>query len=795
MHKIEITSIENIPWAQRLIINFYLLRDCFNPSIGGWDYILADCGYKGLCDTEWINILPNTQHPLHSTIIRYAGNYTFVWDYGGVEGINPANFNSNHSYVIQLVLADRTCGFIDPCADASYVTQYGLEPEGAVGTDGDPGNINNNCGSGYTLRADSNGCLFCEAIPYNSGSGAPDISEPSETESGWDISEPSHATRPSEPSEPDPPISGITEASQASQIEEIEPGHTADGPLIAPLTAGPMGPGGPPTSDVIGSPASSPLPMGYNYALGGDIPFVEGSFGPNANIQGTLSRTSFGGTSSKVSPIIRLNARVPIIAKKLISNANAALNQKQKAAFLNINTNQVRSQSKISAPNDVKKQTKPQPTIVIVDNVAYIKQKDSASNGTSSNVQPIKDLVKIPRQYTSSTDNRVIKVGGQQRQFVDNEVKSLVSPGSRLLNLILEKVKSNVFNLDASSSFSSSFDFQVKTDSQTRSGDTHYFESYVRSIGRGSYRLMLSVFLKSGNNVYHVASSSDITRSGTIRIAQQIAINVPPGNAYVIAVVYDAEGKVVAVKPSPIKVLDSFTKRGGIYSTSSIVPAKFNNTIEELISSNSSITFPIGEPNNYVGLYCNILPGANDLITLASMVKPITTNVEHGIKIIDDSNVVISNSFGKLNINGISPTGNYTAASYVKISRAIINDCSIIVSSNSVKSNIVTVNVGRDIALAPFAVISNSFNSLTNILTVLIDMPFVSTDFIAYVSGVANYAPPIVRGATTFATNSQGRGVFSITNYPNSWITIALKYPSDVPIDKRKVYTFKGSGL
>lgn len=178
MAKIIIKKIEHIPWAKRIIIDFYVTVGPSDPAKGGWVYLLSSCGYRGVCDDEWIVMEPNWQHPLHSDTIIAPGDNKFVWDYLGVQGLNPQDFDSEHSYVVQIACVDSSCDWVDPCDQSQYKTPDssptpGVEPAGTVGTKGDANNTNNNCGPDYELLEDEFGCLYCALCPGGGPGGDP----------------------------------------------------------------------------------------------------------------------------------------------------------------------------------------------------------------------------------------------------------------------------------------------------------------------------------------------------------------------------------------------------------------------------------------------------------------------------------------------------------------------------------------------------------------------------------------------------------------------------------------------
>lgn len=159
-HKVQILDIDHVIHAGRLIIKYQLCCNTVDQNSPGWFYISAGTAYRGLCDEDWICMTPNAQHPLHSQEIRNAGIYFYVWDYHGVQGLSALNFTSDTSFLIQIALQDTGCGWSDPC-DAnpcltpSTADDPGVPVEGDIGTQG-------NCGAGYLIGLDANGCPCCE---------------------------------------------------------------------------------------------------------------------------------------------------------------------------------------------------------------------------------------------------------------------------------------------------------------------------------------------------------------------------------------------------------------------------------------------------------------------------------------------------------------------------------------------------------------------------------------------------------------------------------------------------------
>lgn len=158
-HKVEILDIDHVEHAGRLIIKYQLCCPTFDADSPGWFYISAGTAYRGLCDVDWICMTPNVQHPLHSQEIKTPGIYFYVWDYHGVQGLSAQNFTSETSFIIQIALQDTGCFWSDPCDTDPCLTpdtadDPGAPVEGDVGTQG-------NCGPGYLIELDVNGCPCC----------------------------------------------------------------------------------------------------------------------------------------------------------------------------------------------------------------------------------------------------------------------------------------------------------------------------------------------------------------------------------------------------------------------------------------------------------------------------------------------------------------------------------------------------------------------------------------------------------------------------------------------------------
>jgi hypothetical protein len=355
-HKVQIQKITHVPFAKRLIIEYYLSQDCFDPSKGGWEYLPESCGYRGACSDNWIVMNPNTQHPLHSKNICMKGNYVYVWDYAGAFGLDPQEFDSNHSYIVYLGLVDKSCDVIDPCEGKyqtpSTSTTPGVEPAGTVGSVGDVNNTYNNCGPGYYLDTDPNGCFICRPIGRDTG-----ITQPTGT----------GATKPTQPTSyttftgPTAPtlttnwnLASWVRGSYAGGLEMAVPGNTPLGPgsssfsLFIPKAGGIIE--GSSFTNVSGQPPSYPSNARHTY-LGLSLAAKSIVEKPNKSLAGT----ALGGRAPKGS-IPRgygLNALTDHNFRELTSPRNDDLQKASRVDQLNVSVHSLRLYNNIVVNNTI----------------------------------------------------------------------------------------------------------------------------------------------------------------------------------------------------------------------------------------------------------------------------------------------------------------------------------------------------------------------------------------------------------------------------------------------------------
>jgi hypothetical protein len=116
-----ILSTEHLPEESTLLIHY-------NISDGGtWNLAQMLTAYRNVIDTGWTVMFPNTQHPRHTDFpitIPQGGSApgVFAWNYGGVRGIDPENFNNERSYLVQITVYNTDEGTITNQTPAGTVS-------------------------------------------------------------------------------------------------------------------------------------------------------------------------------------------------------------------------------------------------------------------------------------------------------------------------------------------------------------------------------------------------------------------------------------------------------------------------------------------------------------------------------------------------------------------------------------------------------------------------------------------------------------------------------------------------
>lgn len=105
-----IISTEHLPEENTLLIHYSI------SQAGTWDLAQMLSAYRNVIDTGWTVMFPNTQHPRHTDFPVIVGSNgitgTFAWNYGGIRGIDPANFNDERSYLLQLTVYNADEGTV-----------------------------------------------------------------------------------------------------------------------------------------------------------------------------------------------------------------------------------------------------------------------------------------------------------------------------------------------------------------------------------------------------------------------------------------------------------------------------------------------------------------------------------------------------------------------------------------------------------------------------------------------------------------------------------------------------------
>lgn len=798
-HKITITDIEHVGWARRLIIRYHLNQTCADPNLGGWEYIANSCGYRSVCDDEWIIMVPNTQHPQHNSVIQYAGNYTFVWDYGGVYGLDPSRFDSDHSYIVQLALADHTCGYIDPCANATYLTQFGEEPAGIPGTDGDISNLYNNCGDGYRLRADTAGCLFCEVIPDPPGGGG---------------GNPGNGTGSNDPADPwvfeDPPIIGSGEAEPTvgeanGNTETGDPGidegsdtvynHIApslpldgvDYPDGTVITPGPLGP----RSDI-----ENTLGLDLSESLGAPLANMMegGAFGAGSNIDAAIKGSVLGGRASRIEEVTEMNAYVSRSAREMISPKNAAINRRHSADQLNISPNDINANAADITNNLIVSKTTERgvttasDAINLVGNSALLLNKNNSQtritpvhNDSIDQVSIVDSKAIAQKNYPLATE--LFSNRGAPSLSVNQVKYSAPTPGNRKTNQSL----TNAFvNLSAKNSqnFDSNFKLNFITESTVRSGDGLFCEASIIPNVPIRHSLVLKIILTSSTGSRILAESKEVERSGSIMLAKVLPCNIESGYSTVSAVVYDGLS-IVAIANRDLTVTDPGS-RLGITSSASTAPTISNSSIDALIDYDETLEFSIGAPNYYRDVIVFKYEDTADRIPFAAMVRGSNANIKYGILVTSDR-VERFRNVGDLDVDGIQPTGPYNAAVYSIVdSSAFLETITIRVSSIAQASSIATLFLNKNYYLQPQTTVGvKTYNNGS--VTFSFYCPFQLEPlcfFEAPGRGIIPDDPTFTYGTTDAA----GSVAPTVPCTKHGWIGIALRYPEELPLAARVLY-------
>jgi hypothetical protein len=288
MHKVEIINIDHRASEKRLVISYKMRYWCSDPSAPvGYQLIPNGCGYRNICG-DWILMSPNIQHPEHSpTILEgkicdISKVYKYVWDYEGEFGLDPTEFESEHSYIVALALDDQSCGWQDPCVDPATCHKVpGLCDTAGDCAEGDPG-TQGNCCDGFIIKIDPiDGCPYCW---LDEGPGTGPTGPGTDPTGPWTVhTEDPPSTFPTQPTEPNGP-------------------HTTPGTTVGPLNVLdvfeiPTGPEGPtvdifPFSPVPEPPGPTPVipnQLRYKCYAAGTAQCVPTSQGGYANLHDCIT--------------------------------------------------------------------------------------------------------------------------------------------------------------------------------------------------------------------------------------------------------------------------------------------------------------------------------------------------------------------------------------------------------------------------------------------------------------------------------------------------------------------------
>lgn len=568
MPKIQVTNIENIPWAKRLIINFSLSQDCAQPVYGSWEYIVTSCGYRNVCDSEWTIMIPNKQHPLHSNVIKFAGNYTFVWDYGGVFGLDPAEFDAEHSYIVQLAMYDPTCNINDACSFANYETQDGEEPIGTIGTQGDANDTYNNCGVGYILKADSNGCLYCEPIGIE-----PPINPDDPLAGGEPNPVIVNQTPPGTPFEP--AGSAFNPYDTPGNGGGSNPGPTiringVDVPTVVNSTPGPRGLSmsdlmpSEDTSLPFGVPNDDYLPDSYSMSLG---PLNSNSsiYGPGAGISGEIYGSVFGGKAPSLTFSRDVQSLVPYELNDYISQENAINNKRHSAEQLNISPNNIGAilnsdytLNKNQNTDTFRKTTRAIDTFSISGATVNVRGKTYISTNVPQQAPLNSYTYSVSNRpsrvnINDSSENRSAIASAQQNVFntlipnLDTDInkESLKNISNAILNLTTFKDTQD---------FTANYRFSLFAQDSAKAGSGVFCEAKLTSINNLPHRYKVYVYAKTNNGLKLLASSFRKERKGNILISKLMRVPSEIGNVTVIAIVVDGTDNVIGLRYKDVTI-------------------------------------------------------------------------------------------------------------------------------------------------------------------------------------------------------------------------------------------------
>jgi hypothetical protein len=838
---ITIQNIEHVAWAKRIIITWYIDVGPTDPDHGNWEYLLSSCGYKNVCDEEWIVMEPNIQHPQHTDVIVAPGTNVFVWDYGGVKGLEPKDFDATHSYVVQIALVDSGCGWIDPCLDSNgeykYKTASGATPIGAPNTKGDNGDLYNNCGDGYELLEDEFGCLYCSPVPPNGGAGQPPITgeggvviqgrymDPWFPGGGW-------GRGPITPTRKKP-----TDPGDGTEFTPTPEEYPGDGPDYDPPTPGGGGPivvggdddnggGGSRVSPEISGvpPDRKILDIYLDEGLGSNIALdsIEG-----ISREGGWLGTTNGGREADWNningSIDGMNAKLPSGITKYTRESSSDI--PSQSAGLNISPKNVPSVSRdisinSSTEKDRDKNSSSKITDAIVSNGDIFTLNAGNDSKHLDNINPPSADVKASRsvkpanisaEFIDSTarrdnskDRRELINRGSQLYKRDSGGSVRSNPLSDRSNHAIVRGAGEVVRIKNTPDFESRYNLKLIS---TAIGVNRVFvDCRLNITPRASKLLRLSVYI-SQDKIDYLLGETVLRDSSDPRI---VSLTRPVGklkggkHASVYAVVDDGTN-IIGRKFVQILLPDSnaSTSKG---SRLTINSNKQGNPAESLIRSSSSIELILNSSNMSIVNARTTKPSLDGILELGaytSTEKNLGSSIEiynaADIAFLPGSSTIVTFSSKPLVDslpNGISITGNkHSSVVYKSIlapSELITEgDIVILVRSKSAVNDTITLSAGPDILIKTPLIPSppTKVSSDGTVTLSFTDLPLLNTLYSVYESGGNNVTP---EGVTTYEFTSDLSGVGSI-NLPATQVPIyfGLAVNDTGSLFKRTIKWFK----
>ena len=349
---VTINSLEHLPAEETLLIHYSI------TCSGTWYLSQLNTAYRNVCDSGWTVMYPNHQHPRHSDFpitVSQSHPATFAWNYGGIQGIEPENFDENHSYLVQLSIYDYYClNTGQPPGGGSGAGTTGTTTSGSsTGTTTNPGGGNPPGGGGNPPGVPSTPVpgqisppLFNlpNPKPVPPGSNEPNVSLPIPAPVPSAGSAPGVSVPPVKPTSPSGP--GISTTPGYYGVIPQATGVSTGTPTSGPIGGLGSNPGGAPTPN-IGSnvyqklppipqakPTGEPEPdPGIQPTLIEPRPFVYVEPTISTNVPGVQEPTPTIGTN-----VTQQNNSTPIVVNRILPLAGQAPGSNPGEPQVNIQT-------------------------------------------------------------------------------------------------------------------------------------------------------------------------------------------------------------------------------------------------------------------------------------------------------------------------------------------------------------------------------------------------------------------------------------------------------------------------